>query len=421
MREIKLFSFLRTLFSFFLLKMSQRALFMKKINLKTLLLTLKLFVITLLLNSPSLLIAKESSRSQSRIIKRTNDEVSKTSITYDNLDKIKKTTPETFKTGVFISNIHDIKHADQEFKAIFWIWFLHSNKFENPLELFEIKNSKSFHFFNDDHIPLSDGRILSIAKVEATISKNWQLSNYPFDADKLEIRIEVSGYGGDTIQYIPDCEDSVLDTENLKESLSGWYVEKFDLHHVFKTYPTNFGNPEASYDNFSRVIPTIYVKREWFPEFIKYFTILYLSIFFTSMAIIVRRKNTESKVNLIAISIASIIVSRFIVSATLPPSTGISLYSTIEYYTFLFIVVTTFVMLAPDFFDRLSFMLTKKFREIYLASSLCIYLVINIVFISIAYYEYIHVFDDIKLVCYDDFKKPILTDEIKNIIKKKTH
>lgn len=379
----------------------------------------KLFCTLLVFGISTPLLAKENSQSQSHVLENSENVKPKPTISFKELEKIKKTQPEIFKTGVFISNIHDIKHADQEFKAIFWIWFLHSNKFENPLKLFEIKNSKTFTFFNDDHIELSDGRILSIAKVEATISKNWKLNNYPFDADKLEIRLEVSGYGGDTIQYLPDCKDSILDKENLKESLNGWYVEKFDMPHIFKTYPTNFGNPEATYENFSRVIPTIYVKRDWFPEFIKYFTILYLSVFFTTMAVLVRRKNTESKINLIAISVASIIVSRFIVSETLPPSTGFSLYSTIEYCTFFFIFITTFIIVSPDYFSRLSFMITKKFRNIYLISSLSIYFMINIFFISVAYYEYVHVFDDIDLICHGNNKSETLPDEALKIIKEK--
>lgn len=348
---------------------------------------------------PSKVFSNTDSHVKSRIIENTKNKNSKASISFENLDKIKKSQAETFKTGVFITNIHDINHADQEFKLTFWIWFLHSKRFKNPIKMFEITNSKSFSIFNEDHIELSDGRILSIGKISATIVKNWQLNNYPFDSDKLEVHIEVSGYGGDTIRYIPDCKNSVLDEESIRESLNGWKVEKFDLPLSFKTYDTNFGNPESSYENFSRITPTLYIKRDWIPEFIRYFSVLYLSMLFATLSLFVRRKNTESKVNLIAIAVGSIMVSKFVVTSTLPSSTGFSLYGNIENFTLGFILITTLVTLLPDFFKSLTFVPTKRFRRIYLISSLGLYALINVVYISSAYHEYNHAFDEIKESC----------------------
>jgi uncharacterized transporter YbjL len=139
---------------------------------------------------------------------------------------------------------------------------------------------------------------------------------------------------------------------------------------------------------------------------------------FTMYALLARRRNVESKVNLIAVAVASIMVSKFVVSSTLPSSAGFSLYGNIENMTLLLLVLTTGFVIAPDFFKKLEFMATRKVRGAFAIFAIAFYGITNIYFIASSYYDYQNAFNHLKTSCGKSTLGGI-NGEVQKIIKSK--
>jgi len=308
--------------------------------------------------------------------------------------------PEIFKVGVFLTNIYDISFSKQEFSATFWIWFLHSGKYSNPEKLFEVVNGKELKILHTSHHNVAGGKRLTLAKVTTKAIESWELTDFPFDVHKLKIIIEVLGHSSKSIIYEQDCKNSILLDKTIESSLSGWKVSKYDIPIGVESYPSSFGNPvKENYDSFSTITPTLYIKREWVPEFMRLFSILYFSFLFATLAALLPKHKIGAKANLIAISIATIIVSKFVVDAYLPASGSFSLYSSIESATLWLILLLTLYEILIFIVPKDSLLSRPLFKYSIYGAVLVIYFTVNFVLIYNTYNKYSQAFEDTVQTC----------------------
>ena len=149
------------------------------------------------------------------------------------------TVPDTVKVGVFFTSVYDLNLAEKSFTADLWIWYNYRNDSINPLESVEISNAKEFEFQSDD-IEKINNINWATHKCKATVKKEWNLKNFPFDKQELYVEIEDAIYDTEQLIYVADVANSKYD-KNIK--LDEWQIKSFKIEQMHKTYETTYGNP----------------------------------------------------------------------------------------------------------------------------------------------------------------------------------
>src|SRR5688572_5960088 len=144
--------------------------------------------------------------------------------------------PDTVKLGVFFTSVYDLNLAEKSFTADFWIWYNYTNDSINPLESVEISNAKEFEFQSDDLEKVGNIN-WATHKCKATVKKEWNLKNFPFDKQELHIEIEDAIYDSEQLIYVADTQNSKYD-KNIK--LDEWQIKKFKVSQMNKEYETTY-------------------------------------------------------------------------------------------------------------------------------------------------------------------------------------
>lgn len=102
-----------------------------------------------------------------------------------------------------------------------------------------ITNAKTTEF---THYSVENSKTHSWAaqKCKAEIMQQWDVTNYPFDKQKLRIEIEDAENDSTQMIYIVDSINSKLDPCFASEE---WDIVKFTVKDQLRTYATNYGNP----------------------------------------------------------------------------------------------------------------------------------------------------------------------------------
>lgn len=92
--------------------------------------------------------------------------------------------------GLFVENIYDLNFSEQSFKCNYWIWFNSTNDslgLPYTIEVIKNKNvSREFEF-----VGKSAGINWSELKLKTEIVKGWNISNFPFDKQRLHVETEI--------------------------------------------------------------------------------------------------------------------------------------------------------------------------------------------------------------------------------------
>ena len=102
--------------------------------------------------------------------------------------------------GLYITSLRDFDVADYSFGADFWIWSVHPPKVD-PLDDLEFVNAKQVEM-RLDRTSERGARSWSRQKVRATMLHDWDLNNFPFDRQALQIDLRLAESG--SLVYLPD-------------------------------------------------------------------------------------------------------------------------------------------------------------------------------------------------------------------------
>src|ERR1700746_580415 len=99
--------------------------------------------------------------------------------------------PDTVNVGAYVMSVHDINFHDKEYTARFWLWFLYKNKEFDFVKQLDITNAKTI----DQPQLLQDSigsEQWSMLKMKCVMKENWNVLDFPFDRQHLNIHIENS-------------------------------------------------------------------------------------------------------------------------------------------------------------------------------------------------------------------------------------
>lgn len=150
--------------------------------------------------------------------------------------------PGKVVVGVYVNKVQDVSFKDSKFAVDFYIWFRWKPVGEladyKPLESFGLVNGKIDNKTVVDEKMIGDESYAS-ARINATVSKDWELAAFPFDRHKILVDIEDEKVFAGNMVFEADQTNSRLGDEI---AVPGWLVSKFFTRVASKEYMSNYGD-----------------------------------------------------------------------------------------------------------------------------------------------------------------------------------
>lgn len=164
--------------------------------------------------------------------------------------------PAQVTIGVYLNKVLDVSFKDSKFSSDFYIWFrwkpVGALADFKPLDTFGLVNGKIDSKTVVDEKRIGDEMFAS-ARVTATISKSWELANFPFDQHTVRIQVEDEKAHAGEMVYVVDKDNSALGDE---VGIPGWTLSNFVAEVTSHQYSSNYGDvslPTGNKVSYSRL------------------------------------------------------------------------------------------------------------------------------------------------------------------------
>jgi hypothetical protein len=248
---------------------------------------------------------------------------------------------DTCKVGLYINCIYDLKLDDKSYMVDFWMWMNYKNDsldFQNNLDITNSKDAGFSHYTKEKKA----GMNWVAQKCRAQIRHQWDVSNFPFDRQKLRIEIEDTEKDTTRMIYIADKLNSKLDPCFIT---SEWNIESFAIIDKAKTYATNYGNPLLSGNStYPQVVAEINIKRNhsWL-LLLKLLTGAYVAFLISSLVFFVSSDNQDSRFGLCVGGLFAAIGNKYITESVVPTTNANTLMDNVHNLTFAFILLIVII------------------------------------------------------------------------------
>ena len=283
---------------------------------------------------------------------------------------------DTCKVGIFITDLYDLNLTEKSFAAKFWLWGLYKNDSLKLLENMELIEAKEFEYL----LPTVEKRgIFNYAaqKAKATFKKDWNITDFPFDRQTLNIIVESGDAEHNELVFVADKKNSSYDDKHI--TIEGWKIEKFNVKDDMRTYSSNYGDPDISENAVYSIFTTsIQMQRKGWGLFFKLFTGLYVAFIIALLPFFMGAENAE-RFGLLVGSLFAAVANKYIVDSILPETNDYTLVDKIHVICFIYILISLIMtVLAYRLFVANKAMLAKKIDTISFWVMLLSFSIINI-------------------------------------------
>lgn len=251
---------------------------------------------------------------------------------------------DTCKLGLYINSVYDFNLSDKSFMADFWLWQNYKNdslSFENALELPNSKTADFSHY----NLEKKGGWNWVTQKCKAQMMYQWDVSQFPFDEQRLRIELEDAKYDVSQVVYVADTANSKIDCSfNSKE----WSIQSFKVLEDQRTYSTTYGDPELTGSStYPRVVAELVIRRNnsWL-MLAKMLTGAYVAFLISCLVFFVSSENQDSRFGLCVGGLFAAIGNKYIVESVVPTSTTNTLMDNVHNLTFTFILLIVGIIIV---------------------------------------------------------------------------
>src|SRR5579872_6532078 len=239
---------------------------------------------------------------------------------------------DTVKVGAYVMSVHDINFHDKEYTARFWLWFLYKNKEFDFVKQLDITNAKTI----DQPQLLQDSighEQWSMLKMKCVMKENWNVLDFPFDKQHLNIHIENSLFDKNNLVFSPDVTGSKYDPEG---TLAGWKIKNFKVNVSEKLYETGFGDyrPGKNHQVFSGFNIEMDIERNAWGLFLKIFIGMYISFLIAMVGFAPNPSEVEPRFGLPVGGLFAAVGNKYIIDSILPESASFTLVDSLHSLTF---------------------------------------------------------------------------------------
>ena len=144
--------------------------------------------------------------------------------------------------GAFLTDLGDLSPTSGSFAARFWLWSVEAQANRNILQTVEFPQALKVEAGAIISTTTPEGRWLQ-RPIQGVFRHHWDLRNFPFDRQKLHIKMEETELESSELFYAVDSSSSRIDPQI---TLPGWRIVSTNLVAGTHSYPTRFGDPAAS-------------------------------------------------------------------------------------------------------------------------------------------------------------------------------
>jgi hypothetical protein len=293
----------------------------------------------------------------------------------------KKSKPDTVQIGVFVNTIYDLSMTNGECSSSFWAWLVYDDDSLKIADNFEVMNAKLVQK-QASILQKVENKNWVTAKFICKLQQDWAVHNFPFDTQKVIIKLEDTEYDSRNLVFKPDIKGSKIDKSF---SLAGWDIKKFEIKHKPVEYDTSYGDPSLKdgKSKYSGVEVTITIKRQSWGLFFKVFLGLYIALMISSLVFLVPANDLNSKFGLAIGGLFAAVGNKYIVDSVLPESNVFTLSDQIHALTFAFIFMYILVSaLSHRLENHQKHELAKKLDRTILFLGPILYFVMNVLLVS---------------------------------------
>jgi len=250
------------------------------------------------------------------------------------LVSLSSSADDTCTVGIYFNSLTDFNISDQSFSADFWMWFNYKNDSLQFNDAIEVTNSKSFSFSNYAKSK-KDNVNWDMMKFNAVVFKEWDVSAFPFDKQKLTFHIDHTIYDTKKLMFIADEGNSAIDSNLV---LSNWKIDSLAFYVDNQTYNTTFGDPVIKGSStYPSVTADIYLTREnsWNTLF-KMLTGVYVAFSIVLLAFFVK---PSDRLGLCVGGLFAAVGNKYIIESVVPSTVSNTLFDNIHNITFIAIFI----------------------------------------------------------------------------------
>jgi len=299
------------------------------------------------------------------------------------LVKNAQATSDTVKVGAYVMSVHDINFHDKEYTARFWLWFLYKNKEFDFVKQLDITNAKSI----DEPQLLQDSighEQWSMLKMKCIMKENWNVLDFPFDKQHLNIHIENSLFDKNSLVFKADDKGSKYDPEG---TLAGWKIKNFRVNVDEKLYETGFGDyrPGKDHQIFSAFNIEMDIERNAWGLFLKIFIGMYIAFLIAMVGFAPNPSEVEPRFGLPVGGLFAAVGNKYIIDSILPESASFTLVDilhSLTFFTIFAILVVSAICLKLH--DREKFEESFRMNKIGFRMITIIYVTANVILVTLA-------------------------------------
>src|SRR4030095_885047 len=249
---------------------------------------------------------------------------------------------DTVKIGAYVLSVYDLNFPGNKVNVDFYVWYNTKKDSLNLIQYFELVNSNGYNKSNETSEKRGDNFYQTL-RINSQIKEVWNVTNFPFDRQKVEIMIEDYDKDNTKLIFILDTAASKIDQEIHIED---WKIMDFGIKTVNHVYETNYGDPDIpvnEYSAYSRVIVYFTLEREGKGLFAKLFVGLFISVLMSLLTFFVNPLDLDPRFGLSVGAIFAAIESQYVISQTLPQNDKITLVDKLHDISFIFIFISILV------------------------------------------------------------------------------
>ncbi|NUQ24762.1 MAG: hypothetical protein HUU34_12490 [Saprospiraceae bacterium] len=169
--------------------------------------------------------------------------------------------PQEVYTGIYLMNLYDLDINQYSFYADCYLWFRWKGDLDpSNIEFVNAVEKWGFtqNMFYDTARVLPDGYSYNGMRVEGRFYHAFELSSFPLDRHKLDIRFENVDHPLDSLVYIPDTAAALMRHDFI---VPGWNIGTGAMRTHTNFYQTNFGETDIDGDAFSNFTFELIISR----------------------------------------------------------------------------------------------------------------------------------------------------------------
>lgn len=253
-----------------------------------------------------------------------------------------ETSPQTCKLGIFFTSLHDLKPAEKTFSADFWLWSLCPSEIQ-PLKNIDVIKAHSIN--SGVEFTEKKGDVYwSQRKFQAVLEHKWNVDNFPFDRQVLNIEFEDGAADASKLVFATDTANSGYSKE-IKPS--GFQIQDFKIEERKYQYPTTFGDPSISAGStYSRMDVSMMIARNGLASFFKLNTGTYVAFALSLLSFLLTPVQTSifsARMSLLVGSLFAVVINLRALESVLGRTEGLTLVDNINIMTMVYIFASVLI------------------------------------------------------------------------------